>query len=95
MGNGKGPSHPERDRTMNDMSEAPTGQFETAIDAEALIALAIGAADRVEAHCLFNLAAAQGMRDAIRLRKELAAEMTPAEIALAQRRARAYISRRH
>ncbi|MEN9755176.1 MAG: hypothetical protein RLZ07_1558 [Pseudomonadota bacterium] len=73
------------------MSEAPKGRALFNIDGETLIARAIGAADRIEAHCLFNLAAAQGVRDAIRLRKELAAEMTSAEIALAQRRARAYI----
>ena len=76
---------------MNDMSEAPKGRVLFNIDGETLIARAIGAVDRIEAHCLFNLAAAQGVRDAIRLRKELAAEMTPVEIALAQRRARAYV----
>ena len=80
---------------MNDLSEAPNGRALAAIDAETLIAQAINAADRIEAHCLFNLAAAQGVRDAVRLRKELAAEMTPAEIALAQRRARAFADRRH
>ena len=80
---------------MNDMSEAPNGRTLFNIDGETLIARAIGAADRIEAHCLFNLAAAQGVRDAIRLRKELAAEMTPTEIALAQRRARAFADRRH
>lgn len=57
-------------------------------DGEDLIAEAINATDRIEAHCLFNLAAARGARDALRLRQELAAEMTPAEIAMAQRRAR-------
>lgn len=91
----KGLRHPEGDRTMNDMCEAPAGFALTGIDADALIVQAIGAADRIEAHCLFNLAAAQGARGAMRLRQELAAEMTPAEIALAQRRARAYMSRRH
>ena len=80
---------------MNDMSEAPNGRALAAIDAETLIARAISAADRIEAHCLFNLAAARGAQDAVRLRKELAAEMTPAEIALAQRRARAFADRRH
>ena len=59
-----------------------------ASEAERLIVEAINAVDRIEAHCLFNLAAARGARDALRLRQELAAEMTPAEIALAQRRAR-------
>jgi TPR repeat protein len=44
--------------------------------------------DYVSAHKWFNLAAMQGNADAIRLRREIAAEMTEAEIAAAQRAAR-------
>ena len=46
------------------------------------------AADLVSAHKWFNLAAMNGNKDAIRLRREIAAEMTPDEIAAAQRAAR-------
>jgi hypothetical protein len=80
--------HPEGDMTMFDGTEGPQGTAEGALEAERLIVEAINAADRIEAHCLFNLAAARGARDALRLRQELAAEMTPTEIAIAQRRAR-------
>jgi hypothetical protein len=73
---------------MFDGTEGPECAAGGASEAERLIVQAINAADRIEAHCLFNLAAARGARDALRLRQELAAEMTPAEIALAQRRAR-------
>ena len=44
--------------------------------------------DYVTAHKWFNLAAMKGNTDAIRLRREIAAEMTEAEIAAAQRAAR-------
>lgn len=73
---------------MFEGTEGPQGTAGGASEAERLMAQAINAPDRIEAHCLFNLAAARGARDAFRLRQELAAEMTPAEIALAQRRAR-------
>ena len=73
---------------MLDGTSGSKGGLDAALEGEALIAEAIHAADRVEAHCLFNLAAARGARDALRLRQELAAEMTSAEIAMAQRRAR-------
>jgi TPR repeat protein len=49
-------------------------------------------ADRVAAHKWFNLAAVKGNRDAVRLRRELAEEMTEADIAEAQRAARQWIS---
>ena len=83
---------------MNDLSFSTAGacpHAEFTEECEILIEKARGAAtgfnrpaDRIEAHCLFNLAAARGAREALRLRQEIAAEMTPAEIALAQRRAR-------
>jgi len=44
--------------------------------------------DYVTAHKWFNLAATHGNKDAIRLRREIAAEMTADEIAAAQRAAR-------
>jgi TPR repeat protein len=44
--------------------------------------------DRVTAHKWFNLAAMRGNGEAARLRRELAAEMTEAEIATALRAAR-------
>jgi hypothetical protein len=55
----------------------------------------IGAAvpvDLVAAHKWFNLAAMRGNQDAIRLRREIAAEMTTHEITTAQRAAREWIT---
>lgn len=49
-------------------------------------------ADRIAAHKWFNLAAVKGNKDAVRLRRELAEEMTEADIAEAQRAARQWIS---
>ena len=48
--------------------------------------------DMVAAHKWFNLAALRGSRDAVRLRNEVAAEMSAAEIAAAQRAARAWLT---
>jgi TPR repeat protein len=48
--------------------------------------------DLVSAHKWFNLAAMRGNTDAIRLRREIAAEMTTAEITTAQRAARQWIT---
>ncbi len=48
--------------------------------------------DRVSAHKWFNLAAREGVAEAVRLRRELALEMSPEEIALAQRQAREWIA---
>jgi uncharacterized protein len=45
-------------------------------------------AERIEAHKWFNIAAMRGSEKAARLRREIAAEMSPAEIAAAQRAAR-------
>jgi uncharacterized protein len=47
--------------------------------------------DYVTAHKWFNLAAMQGNRDAARLRQEVAAQMSHADIAAAQRAARAWL----
>jgi hypothetical protein len=47
--------------------------------------------DFVIAHKWFNLAAMRGNADAARLRREIAAQMSEAEIAQAQRGARAWL----
>ena len=48
--------------------------------------------DFVTAHKWFNLAAMRGNRDAIRLRREVAEQMSESEIARAQRAARAWLT---
>jgi TPR repeat protein len=48
--------------------------------------------DRISAHKWFNLAAARGNRKAAEQRREIAAEMSAAEIAAAQRAAREWLS---
>ena len=50
-----------------------------------------GAADLVEAHKWFNIAAMKGHADATRMRREIAAEMTDGEIGQAQRAARDWL----
>jgi len=49
-------------------------------------------ANLVEAHKWLNIAAFRGSAEAARYRRELAGEMTAADIALAQRQAREWIS---
>jgi TPR repeat protein len=51
------------------------------------------AIDLIEAHKWFNIAAARGNREATRLRREIAAEMSDGEIATAQRAARDWLTR--
>jgi TPR repeat protein len=51
-----------------------------------------GMADLVAAHKWFNLAAMRGCKEAARLRREIAAEMSPVEIAAAQRAARDWLA---
>jgi uncharacterized protein len=51
------------------------------------------AIDLVSAHKWFNVAAMLGNQDAIRLRREIAAEMSKAEITTAQRAARDWMTR--
>ena len=48
--------------------------------------------DLVSAHKWFNIAAMRGNRDAIRLRREIADQMTEEDIAAAQRAARAWLT---
>ena len=50
------------------------------------------APDLVAAHKWFNLAAMRGYQEAVRLRREIAAEMSPAQIAQAQRAARDWLA---
>jgi TPR repeat protein len=49
-------------------------------------------ADLVAAHKWFNIAALKGSTEAIRLRQEIAANMSPSEIAAAQRAARDWLT---
>jgi uncharacterized protein len=51
-----------------------------------------GVVNLVAAHKWFNLAALKGRADAIAMRREIAEQMTEAEIAAAQREARAWIT---
>lgn len=51
-----------------------------------------GLIDLVAAHKWFNLAALKGRVDAISLRQEIAGQMSSAEIAIAQREARAWMA---
>ena len=79
------------------MSAEPT---DTAIDGRSLYELGVMYAagrtvevDRVTAHKWLNIAALRGCPEAVALRAELATEMTPSEIAAAQREARLWLSR--
>jgi TPR repeat protein len=47
--------------------------------------------DYVSAHKWFNLAAMRGNAEAVRLRREISVQMTPVEVALAQRAARDWL----
>jgi TPR repeat protein len=49
--------------------------------------------DLISAHKWFNLAAAKGNAEAVRLRREIANQMTDGEIAAAQRAARDWLRR--
>jgi uncharacterized protein len=51
-----------------------------------------GVVNLIAAHKWFNLAALKGRADAIRLRREVAEMMSEAEIAAAQREARAWMA---
>lgn len=48
-------------------------------------------ADLVTAHKWFNVAAARGNREAVRLRREIALDMSPEQVAAAQRAARDWL----
>lgn len=51
-----------------------------------------GAVDLIAAHKWFNLAALRGRIDAVAMRREVAEQMSDAEIATAQREARAWMT---
>jgi TPR repeat protein len=51
-----------------------------------------GAVDLIAAHKWFNLAALKGRQDAIAMRREIAEVMSEADIAAAQREARAWMT---
>lgn len=79
-----------------DSNVAPLGAGPAAADVlfELGIMYSIGRdvpVDLVSAHKWFNLAAMKGNREAIRLRREIAEQMSDADIATAQRAARAYL----
>jgi TPR repeat protein len=48
--------------------------------------------DLIAAHKWFNLAAMKGKPDAVRLRQEIAGQMSEADVAAAQRAARAWLT---
>ncbi|ARQ01770.1 SEL1-like repeat protein [Pseudorhodoplanes sinuspersici] len=49
--------------------------------------------DLIAAHKWFNLAAMKGSKEAVQLRQEIAANMSPADIAAAQRAARDWLTK--
>ncbi len=78
-----------------DMSNA--GQGPSAADTfyELGIRYSVGNAvetDLIAAHKWFNLAAMKGSKEAVQLRQEIAANMSPADIATAQRAARHWLT---
>ena len=82
---------------MPDLELAVLGQAPASADSfyQLGIKYSVGddiAADLVSAHKWFNLAAMKGNKDAIQLRQEIAAGMSPAEIAAAQRAARTWLT---
>ena len=81
---------------LADAESAALGQANTS--SEALLELGLMyatgrsvQANLVSAHKWFNLAAMRGNQEAVRYRREIAAEMSEADIALAQRAARDWI----
>jgi uncharacterized protein len=79
-----------------DSSTAPLGEGPAAGDVlfELGMMYSIGRempVDLVSAHKWFNLAAAKGNAEAVRLRREIAGQMSDAEIATAQRAARDWL----
>ena len=79
-----------------DIDDVPLGQDDATTDAliERGLIYASGrsvAADLVAAHMWFNIAAMRGDKEAARLRREIAAEMSDGEIGAAQRAARDWL----
>ncbi len=82
---------------MLDGNAAPLGQGPAAGDMLFELGMMYSAGrdvpvDLVSAHKWFNLAAVKGNADAIRLRREIADQMSEVEIAAAQRAARDWLS---
>jgi uncharacterized protein len=80
-----------------EISAAPFGQGPAAGDMFFQLGMMYSAGrdvplDLVTAHKWFNIAAMKGNADAVRLRREIASLMSDAEIAAAQRAARAWLS---
>jgi TPR repeat protein len=74
------------------LGEAPTGA-DTFYDLGMMYSIGRSVPiDLVSAHKWFNIAAMRGNRDAIRLRREIADQMTEQDIAAAQRAARAWLT---
>ena len=81
---------------ISDIESASLGKAAAAADAfyELGMMYSVGRSvpvDFVTAHKWFNIAAMRGNADAIRLRRELADQMSEGEIAQAQRAARAWL----
>jgi uncharacterized protein len=89
------------DRSREREREFVMGEFDvSAVPARAEDCFALGMmhssgagmpVDLVQAHKWFNIAAARGHRDAARLRREIAEQMSDSEIGQAQRAARAWL----
>jgi TPR repeat protein len=84
---------------MGDAAAGGAFITETPDSAEAFFRLGLmhsngreGVSDVVVAHKWFNIAAMKGDRRAVAYRQELAEEMTPAQIAQAQRAAREWLT---
>ncbi len=80
-----------------DSDKAPLGQGPAAGDVLFALGMMYSVGrdvpiDLVAAHKWFNLAAVKGNADAIRLRREIADQMSNAEIAAAQRAARDWLT---
>jgi hypothetical protein len=75
--------------TWAERAESPDVLFELGLICAAGMS---GPVDLIAAHKWFNLAALRGRKDAIVLRREVAEQMSEAEIAAAQREARAWMS---
>jgi TPR repeat protein len=81
---------------INDIGQAALGEAPASADTffELGMMYSIGRSvpiDYITAHKWFNLAALRGNQDAVRLRREIADQMTETEIAEAQRAARAWL----
>jgi uncharacterized protein len=81
---------------ISDIESASLGKAAAAADAfyELGMMYSVGRSvpvDFITAHKWFNIAAMRGNADAIRLRRELADQMSESEIAQAQRAARAWL----